>query len=46
MKKLIFTAAFLLTIVGAGSTLPKFQGPNPVCPPVCNGGGNFSSAIR
>lgn len=46
MKKLILTAAFLLTVVGTSSTLPKFQGPMPDCPPNCGDGGNIVSTVR
>jgi hypothetical protein len=45
MKKLIFTAALLLTGVGAKSPLPRFQDPVPECPPNC-GSGQVIAMVR
>jgi hypothetical protein len=38
MKKLILTAALLLSAVGASSPFQKFSDPVPECPPNCDGG--------
>ncbi len=46
MKRLILTAAFLLTIAGARSPIQKFQSPAPLCPPNCGDGGNIVSMVR
>lgn len=40
MKKLLLTAALLLSAVSATNSFQKLSDPIPECPPACPGGGN------